>query len=142
MSAVLVARDLSAGHGDRVLFAGLDLTVGPGDVVGLVGPNGAGKSTLLRVLAGLEPPDGGAVSATGAVGYVPQERDARAGETVRAYLARRTGVGAAEARMDALAARLSAEPGLAAVVRVADRLHRPCPARSTLSALMARGIPV
>ena len=48
MSATLVAEDLAAGHGDRVLFSGLDLVVAPGDVVGLVGANGAGKSTLLR----------------------------------------------------------------------------------------------
>ena len=52
MSATLVARDLSAGHGARVLFSGLDLTVAPGDVIGLVGANGAGKSTLLGLLAG------------------------------------------------------------------------------------------
>jgi ATPase subunit of ABC transporter with duplicated ATPase domains len=51
MSATLIAKGLVAGHGDRILFAGLDLVVAPGDVIGLVGPNGAGKSTLLRTLA-------------------------------------------------------------------------------------------
>ena len=61
MSATLVARGLAAGHGDRVLFSGLDLVVAPGDVVGLVGANGAGKSTLLRMLAGSSPPEAGAV---------------------------------------------------------------------------------
>ena len=54
----MIAKDLAAGHGDRVLFAGLDLVVAPGDVVGLVGANGAGKSTLLRTLAGLQPRGG------------------------------------------------------------------------------------
>ncbi|MBO4143415.1 ATP-binding cassette domain-containing protein, partial [Micromonospora tulbaghiae] len=53
MSATLIAKDLTAGHGDRLLFEDLDLVVAPGDVVGLVGVNGAGKSTLLRTLAGL-----------------------------------------------------------------------------------------
>ena len=43
------------------LFEGLDLTLSPGDRVGLVGPGGVGKSTLMRVLAGLEPPAAGAV---------------------------------------------------------------------------------
>ena len=43
------------------LFEGLDLTLSPGDRVGLVGPGGVGKSTLMRVLAGLEPPTAGAV---------------------------------------------------------------------------------
>jgi ATPase subunit of ABC transporter with duplicated ATPase domains len=44
MSATLVAKGLAAGHGDRLLFAGLDLVVGPGDVAGLVGANGAGSA--------------------------------------------------------------------------------------------------
>jgi ATPase subunit of ABC transporter with duplicated ATPase domains len=101
MSATIVAKDLAGGHGDRVLFEGLDLVVAPGDVIGLVGANGAGKSTLLRIVAGLERPEGGAIQLhppTATVGYLPQEPDRRAGETVRAYLARRTGV--AQARLD------------------------------------------
>lgn len=56
MTATLVAKNLAAGHGDRALFAELDLVVAPGDVIGLVGVNGAGKSTLLRLLAGLDTP--------------------------------------------------------------------------------------
>ena len=78
--------------------------------IGLVGPNGAGKSTLLRLLAGVDAPDRGTISTTGSVGYLPQERDPEPGETLRAYLARRTGVGEPERRMDALAARLAGEP--------------------------------
>src|SRR4051812_35883396 len=50
VSATLLARGLAAAYGDKALFAGLDLVVSPGDVVGLVGVNGAGKSTLLRLL--------------------------------------------------------------------------------------------
>ena len=106
MSATLHAVDLAAGHGDRSLFAELDVVVAPGDVVGLVGANGAGKSTLLRLLAGLDVPEEGRVSLSppdATVGYLPQEPDRRAGETVLAYLGRRTGVTAAEAVMDAAA---------------------------------------
>ncbi|MFB7264895.1 hypothetical protein ACFCXH_22490, partial [Streptomyces nojiriensis] len=45
MTATLVAKKLTAAHGERTLFADLDLVVAPGDVIGLVGVNGAGKST-------------------------------------------------------------------------------------------------
>ncbi|MFI1101679.1 ABC-F family ATP-binding cassette domain-containing protein [Streptomyces melanogenes] len=104
MTATLVAKDLAAGHGDRTLFAGLDLVVAPGDVIGLVGANGAGKSSLLRLLAGLDTPEDGELklSPPGAtVGHLPQEPERRPGETVRAFLARRTGVAAAQEAMDA-----------------------------------------
>jgi ATPase subunit of ABC transporter with duplicated ATPase domains len=104
MSATLLARDLGAGHGDRQLFSGLDLVVAPGDVVGLVGANGAGKSTLLRLLAGLIQPEDGTVRltpATATVGYLPQEPERRPGETITQFLARRTGVTAAQEALDA-----------------------------------------
>ena len=104
MSATLVATDLSAGHGARQLFAGLDLVVAPGDVVGLVGANGAGKTTLLRLLAGLDDAEGGQVRLTpvhAQVGYLPQEADRRPGESVASFVARRTGVADAQARLDA-----------------------------------------
>ena len=78
--------------------------------IGLVGPNGAGKSSLLRLLAGVDTPDRGTVRATGAVGYLPQERDSLPGETVRAYLARRAGIAEPERRMDELAERLAEDP--------------------------------
>jgi len=74
-------------------------TVGPLHRIGVVAPNGTGKSTLLRILAGLDTPDSGTVTRTpltATVGYLPQEPERRAGETVRAYLARRTGVAAAD----------------------------------------------
>nr|WSX48837.1 ATP-binding cassette domain-containing protein [Streptomyces sp. NBC_00974] len=104
MTATLVAKNLTAAHGERTLFAGLDLVVAPGDVIGLVGVNGAGKSTLLRMLVGLDAPETGEVRLsppTAAVGHLPQEPDRRPGESIRAFLARRTGVAAAQAELDA-----------------------------------------
>jgi ATPase subunit of ABC transporter with duplicated ATPase domains len=116
MSATLIAKELSAGHGDQLLFSGLDLVVAPGDVIGLVGANGAGKSTLLRILAGLEPPEHGARQChppTATVGYLPQEAERHPGETVRAFLARRTGVADAQRDLDRSAQQLAAgSPGV------------------------------
>ncbi|MER6139960.1 ABC-F family ATP-binding cassette domain-containing protein [Streptomyces sparsogenes] len=115
MTATLVAKDLAAGHGDRTLFSGLDLVVAPGEVIGLVGVNGAGKSTLLRLLAGLTEPEQGAVRLSpphATVGHLPQEPERRPGETVRDFLARRTGVTAAQAALDAATqALVDAAPG-------------------------------
>ncbi|TVT33201.1 ABC-F family ATP-binding cassette domain-containing protein [Amycolatopsis rhizosphaerae] len=103
MSATLVVKGLAASYGERTLFSDLDLVVSPGEVVGLIGVNGAGKSTLLRVLAGLTEPDSGEVRLnppTATVGHLPQEPERREGESVRAFLARRTGVAAAQAELD------------------------------------------
>ena len=115
VSATLVAKDLSGGHGHRVLFEGLDLTVAPGDVVGVVGANGAGKSTLLRLLAGATTPLAGSVACAprdAFVGWLPQEHERVPGETVAQYVARRTGAAEATAEMERTAGALgSGEPG-------------------------------
>lgn len=111
MTATLVAKELSGGHGHRTLFSKLSLTVAPGDVVGVVGANGAGKSTLLRILAGADRPQEGAVSLAPAdafVGWLPQEHDRTPGETVAAYIARRTGCSQATSDMEAGAEGLAA----------------------------------
>jgi len=115
MTATLVAHDLAGGYGHRILFDSLDLTVAPGDVVGVVGANGAGKSTLLRILAGVDEPMAGGVSLAPSdafVGWLPQEHERAPGETVAAYIGRRTGCAQATADMDAAAAAL-ADPALA-----------------------------
>ncbi|MEZ5093108.1 ATP-binding cassette domain-containing protein [Nocardioides sp.] len=50
----------SEGH-EVAALSGVDLDVGPGELVGLLGPSGAGKSTLLSLLAGLLRPSAGKV---------------------------------------------------------------------------------
>ncbi len=119
MSATLVAKGLSGGHGHRTLFDGLDLTVAPGDVIGVVGVNGAGKSTLLRILAGADQPQAGTVSLAPAdafVGALPQEHERVPGETVAAYVGRRTGCTQATDEMNSAAVALGepadATPGV------------------------------
>ena len=109
MTATLVARGLAGGHGHRTLFDSLDLTVAPGDVVGVVGANGAGKSTLLRLLAGIDEPQAGTITLSPSdafVGWLPQEHERVDGETVAGYIARRTGCAQATRDMDAAAAAL------------------------------------
>src|SRR6266508_4305928 len=56
---LLVTRGLTKWLGGRRLISALDLTIGPGTLVGVIGPNGSGKTTLLDLLAGTRPPDAG-----------------------------------------------------------------------------------
>jgi len=57
----LEARDVALGYAHRPVLSGVNFTVGPGDLVGLIGPNGSGKSTVIRTLARTIPPLGGTV---------------------------------------------------------------------------------
>jgi ATP-binding cassette subfamily F protein uup len=84
MSLLLAAQGLAKSYAHRPLFAGLALDLREGDRVGLIGPNGSGKSTLLKILAGIEVPDEGEVSARRGlcVGYVPQDDTFPPGLTV------------------------------------------------------------
>ena len=117
---MLAARNVTVMRGPRLVLDRIDLSVDAGSRIGVLGRNGAGKSTLLRALAGLEAPASGVVErapATLTVGYLTQEVDPQAGETTVAYLRRRTGLAAAEERLDAALAALelaSGPPELAA----------------------------
>lgn len=76
------ARALHKRYGRHVALTGLDLDVGPGQVVGLLGPNGAGKTTTVKILTGLVRATGGTAELFGApvsdpaarrrLGYLPE----------------------------------------------------------------------
>src|SRR6266496_2175858 len=124
---VLAARKVSVVRGGQVVLDQVDLVVDEGSRIGILGRNGAGKSTLLRVLAGLEDPTDGAVEVSPpglTVGYLPQEPDDLPGETVAAFLRRRTGLAAAEAVMESTLATARQRPDLAELTAYDDALAR------------------
>jgi branched-chain amino acid transport system ATP-binding protein len=53
---LLSIEEMSAGYDEAAVVRGLDLTVGPGEIVALLGANGAGKTTTLRAISGLVHP--------------------------------------------------------------------------------------
>ena len=61
LTPMLRAWGLSKSFGARLVLDGVDLEVGPGEMVALVGENGAGKSTLIKCLAGVLAPDAGEI---------------------------------------------------------------------------------
>lgn len=62
MKDLLQLKDVEMSFDGRIVLEGIDLTLQPGELVGLIGPNGAGKSTLLRLIAKLIPPDQGEIT--------------------------------------------------------------------------------
>jgi simple sugar transport system ATP-binding protein len=71
-------RGIRKSYGALDVLQGVDLTVGRGEVVGLVGDNGAGKSTLMKMLAGAVIPDAGEIRVDGAALNGSGPRAARA----------------------------------------------------------------
>lgn len=82
----LVVRDLAWSAPDRVVLDGVDLTVSPGQRVGLIGENGSGKSTLLRLVAGELVPSRGSIEVPEDLGYLAQHTAFAPGATVRSVL--------------------------------------------------------
>jgi ABC-2 type transport system ATP-binding protein len=79
-----LGRSFKTRHGSVEAVAGVDLTVGQGEIVGFLGPNGAGKTTTFRMLTTLLRPSTGTATVVGCdligdpvgvrrgIGYVPQ----------------------------------------------------------------------
>src|SRR5690606_36451112 len=73
---VVEVKNLTKGYGDRVLIDGLNFSLPPNGIVGVIGPNGVGKTTLFKMLVGEEQPDSGSVTVgdTVKISYVDQYR--------------------------------------------------------------------
>jgi lipooligosaccharide transport system ATP-binding protein len=82
---MVFARGLEKRFGDFVAVAGIDFSIGRGEVFGFLGPNGAGKTSTMRMVACMSPPSGGTLLVRGmdprregpairaGIGVVPQE---------------------------------------------------------------------
>lgn len=95
VTPVIEVRDVRKAYGDFPVLQGLNLSVGTGEVYGLLGPNGSGKSTLIHVLLGFLRPDDGQVRVLGSnkleqvrrrVGYIPERQRYHTRTTPREYL--------------------------------------------------------
>jgi branched-chain amino acid transport system ATP-binding protein len=96
---MLEVRDLHAFYGKSHILQGVDLSVGPGEIVSLLGRNGVGRSTTCKAIMGLVPPQGQIrfkgrdiaglrtdLIVRAGVGYVPEDRQIFPTLTVRQNL--------------------------------------------------------
>ena len=117
---LLEVRALHAGYGASEVLHGVDLHVGPGEVVALLGRNGMGKTTLVRAITGLNPARSGQVVFRGdrveaepphriarrGIGLVPEGRQIFANLTVLEHLSACERAGDTESRRGGAADRL------------------------------------
>jgi ATP-binding cassette subfamily F protein uup len=82
--AVLTLRSLKKDFGIKEILKDASFSLDEGDKVGLIGTNGSGKSTLLKMIAGLEPHDGGEIwlNSGSQVIYLPQQPNLDENRTV------------------------------------------------------------
>ena len=76
MASALTVTAVRKSYGSVQALRGVDLEVGPGELIGLLGPNGAGKSTLVKIVCGLVRPTGGTATVCGHPAGSPQAQAA------------------------------------------------------------------
>jgi len=72
---MLEVRDLRVRFGETEVVAGVDLTVAPGEWLGVIGPNGAGKSTILNAIVGSVQPAAGTIRVSGELVHTLSRQD-------------------------------------------------------------------
>jgi simple sugar transport system ATP-binding protein len=75
--ALLELQGISKHFGAIQALDGIDVSLEPGEVMGLMGDNGAGKSTLVKIMAGNFPPSSGTISLAGNTVHFNKPLDAR-----------------------------------------------------------------
>ena len=101
--------NICKSFGKQQVLRDVSLTIGEGEIVGLMGPNGAGKSTLMKIVIGLWNADGGQVTAPRRIGYLPERNPLYEEMYVREYLqfmARMTEDGKGKKQVEELIARV------------------------------------
>ena len=85
---LLLLKDIRLTFGGRPLLDGAEISVSPGERLGLVGRNGSGKSTLLKIAAGLVEPDDGSrfLQPGSTIRYLAQEPDFSGFSTALAFV--------------------------------------------------------
>lgn len=73
-SYMITVNDISVQFGGTTLFSGVNFSINENDKIALMGKNGAGKSTLLKIVAGVNKPSTGNISAPreAVIAYLPQ----------------------------------------------------------------------
>jgi ATP-binding cassette ChvD family protein len=76
-NVVIEADNISKSFDDNILLEGMNFTLPPGGIIGIVGPNGAGKTTLFKMITGSEAPDSGSIKLgeTVKIAHVDQTRE-------------------------------------------------------------------
>lgn len=82
--SIVILQDIKKDFGIKEILRSASFSIEPNDKVGLIGVNGSGKSTLLKMIAGLEPIDGGQrlVKSGSRIIYLPQQPDVDENSTV------------------------------------------------------------
>ncbi|MEB3356707.1 MAG: ATP-binding cassette domain-containing protein, partial [Synechococcales bacterium] len=82
--SIFTVRSLKKDFGVKEILRDASFSIEANDKVGLIGTNGSGKSTLLKILAGMEPRDGGEIliNASVRVVYLPQQPEMEGDRTV------------------------------------------------------------